>query len=172
MNICAQYWYYWCRKLFLLLLIMLADKHVWCMCVCVSRSQSLSLSLTLSLASDSLETIKVFIIKFGTVTASDMIIHHSRSHKYCTNYFIISESFRAMPITFAVKTSKCLYNLFLVWWPWRSQRSKSQLCLKVDKCFNLYFNGNISEATAFKLGMKVDLCMGYLMVIYMTLTLM
>ena len=53
--------------------------------------------------------------------------------------------------------------------------ARSQLRLKVDKCFNLYFNSNISDnisAMAFKLGMKVDLCMGYiLMVMSMTLTL-
>ena len=39
-----------------------------------------------------------------------------------------------------------------------------QLRLKVDKCFNVYFNSNNSDnisAVAFKLGMKADLCMGY-----------
>ena len=35
-----------------------------CVCVCVS------------LASDSSETIEVMIIKLGTVTASDMLLHH------------------------------------------------------------------------------------------------
>ena len=59
-----------------------------CVCVC--------LSVYLSLASDSLEIIiKVIIIKFGTVAASDMIMHHdvsdidlhlhSRSHRYYTS---------------------------------------------------------------------------------------
>ena len=39
------------------------------------------------------------------------------------------------------------------------------MCLKVDKRFNLYFNSNISEnnyAMALKLGMMVDLCIGYI----------
>ena len=45
-----------------------------------------------------------------------------------------------------------------------------------SKCFNLYFNSNISKnlsAVAFNFGMKVDLCMVYiLMVTLITLTLM
>ena len=70
-----------------------------CECVC------------LSLANDSLGTIQVIIIKFGTVTASDIIMHHmlstltltiQRSHRY-TKYLKIFPCFQAMPITFAVK---------------------------------------------------------------------
>ena len=60
--------------------------HV-CICVCVYITISLlhnhnvSLSdlcvcLSVFLASDSSETIEVIIIKFGTVTASDMRMHH------------------------------------------------------------------------------------------------
>ena len=69
-----------------------------CVCVC------------LSLASDSSETIRV-IIKFGTVTASDMRMHDMliiltlafiQVHRYI-KYSIISESFQEMPIMFAVK---------------------------------------------------------------------
>ena len=56
--------------------------------------------------------------------------------------------------------TKGLYNLF----DYLDVHSRSQLRLKFDKCFNLYFNSNISEnisAIAFKLGTKVDLCVGY-----------
>ena len=58
-----------------------------CVCVCVS------------LASDPSETIKVIIIKFGTVTASDMIMHHvcNAHHVYCED-----------------SPTKGLYNLFFV----------------------------------------------------------
>ena len=52
--------------------------------------------------------------------------------------------------------------------------SRSQLHLKLDKimCYNSYISNNI-YAMASKLGMMVDLCMAYiLMLISMTLTLM
>ena len=110
-----------------------------------------SVCLCLSLASDSSETIKVIIIKFGTVTASDMIMHHVliiltltfiQGHRYYTKYSIISKSVQAMSIMFAVKRVWLKVYLFLVWWPWPS---RLHLCLKLDKRFNLYFNSNISE---------------------------
>ena len=47
-----------------------------CVCVCLSVRLSVCLSLCLSLASDSSETIEVIIIKLGTVTASDMVMHN------------------------------------------------------------------------------------------------
>ena len=47
-----------------------------CLCVCVRACVCLRVSVCVSLASDSSETIAVIIIKFGTVTASDMIMHH------------------------------------------------------------------------------------------------
>ena len=54
-----------------------------CVCVCVCVPVCLSvchgvyvcLSVCLSIASDSFETFEVIIITFGTVTASDMIMH-------------------------------------------------------------------------------------------------
>ena len=68
-----------------------------------------------SIASDSLETVKVIIIKLGMVTASDMLMHHILVVLTLTfiqghtdvNYEIItvrlfSEVVQAIPITFAV----------------------------------------------------------------------
>ena len=72
---------------------------VWCVCVCVS------------LTNDSSETIKVIIIKFGKVTASDMKMHHVliiltvtfiQGHTDDAKCLVISENFQTMPITFAV----------------------------------------------------------------------
>ena len=44
--------------------------------LCVGVCLSVCLTVCVSLASDSLETIEVIIIKHGTVTASDMRMHH------------------------------------------------------------------------------------------------
>ena len=52
------------------------------MCVC--------LSVCVSLASDSLETIKVIIIKLGMVAASDMVMHHM--------LIILTLTFKVIPI--------------------------------------------------------------------------
>ena len=41
------------------------------MCVCV-----LCVFVCVSIASDSSETVEVIIVKLGTVTASDWILHH------------------------------------------------------------------------------------------------
>ena len=70
----------------------------------------------LSLASDSLETIEVVIVKLGTVTASDVKMHHllivltltfiqghtNLNHEN-NNVLIISVTVQAVPIRFAVK---------------------------------------------------------------------
>ena len=74
------------------------------------------LSVCVSLANDSSETINVIIIKFGTVTASDMQMHHvlivlsftfiqghTELNHENTKSWIISETVQAMP-KFAVKT--------------------------------------------------------------------
>ena len=68
-----------------------------CVCVCVC----------VCVTSDSSETIKVIIIKLGTVTASDMLMHHvliiltltvishfNHEHKKCS---IISETLQGIP---------------------------------------------------------------------------
>ena len=73
-----------------------------CLCVCVCP--------------DSLETVEVIIIKLGTVTASDMRMHHVfiiltltfiQGHTDLNyednNFWIISETIQAMPIKFSVK---------------------------------------------------------------------
>ena len=66
--------------------------------------------------SDSLETVEVTIVKFGTVTASDMRMHHvfiiltltfiqghiDLNHEN-NKGLIISETIQAIPIRFAVK---------------------------------------------------------------------
>ena len=86
-------------------------RHI-CLCVCVC----VCLSVFVSLASDSSETVEVIIIKFGTVTASDMTMHHvliilplafiqgltdlNHENNKC---FIISKILQAIAIKFAVK---------------------------------------------------------------------
>ena len=42
----------------------------------MTLSLCVGVSVCVSLASNSLETIEVIIIKLGTVTASDMVMHH------------------------------------------------------------------------------------------------
>ena len=77
---------------------------------------SVHLCVCMSLASDSSETIKIIIIKLGTVTASAMRMHHVlilltltfiQSHTDLNHEnnkcFIISETVQAMTIKFAVK---------------------------------------------------------------------
>ena len=107
-----------------------------CVCECVPRKRLLSLRHD----------------NASRVNYIDLDLH-ARSHRYKTKCSIISESFRAMPITFVVRIVQVH-----------------------SKCFNLYFNSNISKnlsAVAFNFGMKVDLCMVYiLMVTLITLTLM
>ena len=97
--------------------------------VCKSNFVSVCVCICLSLASDSSETVKVIIIEFGTVTASDMIIHHvnyidlglhSRSHRYniLNIWYFRKCSSNAHHICCENSPTKGLYNLFLVWWPW------------------------------------------------------
>ena len=92
-----------------------ARAHV-CVCVC--------LSVCLSLASDSSEAIKVIIIKFGMVTASDMIMHHVliilslifiQGHTF--DYFRKCSSNAHLVCCEDCTPTKGLYKLFLVWWP-------------------------------------------------------
>ena len=76
-----------------------------CVCVCVSVCPSKAIPRKLLKS--------VIIIKFGTVTATDMIMHHVliistltfiQGHTYIIlKYSIISESSQAMPIMSAVK---------------------------------------------------------------------
>ena len=47
-----------------------------CVCVCVCVRACMRACMCVCLASDSSETIKVMVTKFGTVTVSDMIIYH------------------------------------------------------------------------------------------------
>ena len=113
-----------------------------CLCVCVPRKRFV-------------DTIETIIINFGTVTASDVLVLHElivltltfiQGHTYLNHgnneCLIISETIRAMPIKFAVKT-KGLYDrcysddLYL--------HSRSQVRLKLD-----YFLAcNISDNNVF-----------------------
>ena len=84
-----------------------------CVSVCVS------VCVCVYLASNSSKTIEVIIIKLGTVTVSDMLMHHVltiltmtfiQGH---TNLIhennkceIISETVRAIPVKFALKTTR------------------------------------------------------------------
>ena len=96
-----------------------------CVCVCVCLSVCLCVCGWVSLASDSSETDEVFIIKLGTLTVSDMAMHHvliiltltvipghadlNRENNKCS---IISETFQALPIKFGCEDSlsKGLYD--------------------------------------------------------------
>ena len=84
------------------------DEAKVCVCVC--------LCVCLSLTSDGSETVEIIIVKLGKVTASDMRMFHMLTISTLTfiqghtdlnhdknKCFIISESFQAMPIKFAVK---------------------------------------------------------------------
>ena len=70
----------------------------------------LYLSVCLSLASDSLETVQVIIIQFGTVTIPQTWYHaliiltltFIQGHTYYTKCSSISETVQAMPITIPV----------------------------------------------------------------------
>ena len=85
-----------------------------CVCVCVPRKRffkTIVVKIVLFESSD-----VVIIVELGTVTASDMRMHHvliiltmtfiqgrkNRNHEN-NKYFIISETIQVMPITFAVK---------------------------------------------------------------------
>ena len=155
------------------------------------------LSACLSLANDSSEIIKVTIMKLGTVTPSDIIMHHvliiltltfiqghtdlNHENEKCS---IISETVQQMLIKSAVKIVR-LCNLFQSDdrqdSPTNGLHSKSQvLRLNLGICLIYrYYNNHISdsvEATAFKLGMPVEVCIIYtlymLMHVPMTMTLM
>ena len=70
-----------------------------------------------------------------------------------------------MPIIFAAKIVRLKVYIIRSLSDDLGLHLRSQLRLTIDKCFNLYFNSNIFEnisAMTFKLGKKVDLCMGYL----------
>ena len=80
------------------------------------RHMSVCVCVFVSLASDSSETVEVIVIKLGTVTASDMTMHHmliilplafiqgltdlNHENNKC---FIISKILQAIAIKFAVK---------------------------------------------------------------------
>ena len=71
-------------------------------------------AVCLSLASDSSETIEVIIITLGTMTASDVIMHHvlpistltfiqGHTHRHHKNNKLFQKMFGQWPIKFAVK---------------------------------------------------------------------
>ena len=70
-----------------------------------------------------------------------------------------------MPIKFSVKIVRLKVYVIFSQSDDLDLYSRSQLRLKLNKCFYLYYNSNISDtnwAMAFKLGMPVDLCMSYI----------
>ena len=89
------------------------------MCVLCVGLPSVCLSLCMALASDFSKTIEIIIVKLGTVTASDMVMHHvliilswtfihiytdlNHEHNKC---LIILVTIQAIPITFAVKIDR------------------------------------------------------------------
>ena len=101
----------------------------------------------MSLVSDSPETIKVIIIKLGMVSVSDMVTHHvlimltltsiqghtdlNHENNTCS---IISETVRAIPITFAAQTVRIKVYIIVSQSDEIALHSRSQLRLKLDKC--------------------------------------
>ena len=79
-------------------------------------------------SSDSSETIKVIIIKFGMVTAWDMIKHHMlmiltlmfiQGHTdIILSIWLFQKVFKQCPSCLLRSPTKGLYNLFSVRWPW------------------------------------------------------
>ena len=127
-----------------------------CVCVCVC----------VSLASDSLETIKVIIIKLGTVTASDVRMHHVLIILTMTfipghtdsilNVRLFHNIFKQMP-THQICCAKVYITCFS---PVTLTFDQGHNCVwKVGNIFHWYFHINISantSAVAFKLGMMVE----------------
>ena len=106
------------------------------------------MSVCLSLASDSSETVEVtIIIKLGTVTASDMKMHHmliiltlafvqghtDLDHE-SNKYSMISETVKAMAIKFAVKAIRLKVYISFSQSDDFALYARSQLRLKLDKC--------------------------------------
>ena len=116
------------------------------------RDPCLSVCVCVSLASDSSHTIEIIIIQLGTLTTSEMVMHHmlviltltfiqgqtDLNHKN-NKSLIISVTMQAMPIMFAVK----ILRLKSIWplpvrWPWLSFKvtSASQAWLNI---FNYHY---------------------------------
>ena len=87
-----------------------------CVCVCVCVHACVRACLCVFFASDSTETVEIIIVKLGTVTASNMRLHHvlivltltfiqghtdlNHENNKCLT---ISETIQVTPIKFAVK---------------------------------------------------------------------
>ena len=141
------------------------------MCVCVFLSV-----VSVSHKIYSSETIEiVVIIKLGMVTASDMRMY--RVLIILTLTFIqghadlnhennkCSETVQATPIKFAVKIVRLKDYAICSQCEDLSLHSRSQLCLKLDKCYTCTIVA-ISRTVFLKLfmpqlGMPTDLCMAY-----------
>ena len=151
-----------------------------CVCLCVC----------LSFANDSSEPVEAIIIKLSTATASDMMMHHvliilaltfiqdhtdiNRENSKCS---IISETVQTMPVNFAVMIVRLKIDVIFSQSDDLALHSRSRLRLKLDKRLNLNHSSHVSGsiyATASKPGTTVELCMEYimLMLVPMTLTLM
>ena len=139
-----------------------------CVCVCPSVASRIS------------ETSELIAIEFHTVTASVTRMLHMLIVLTLTFIqghiimkiidLIISETVQAilMKFTLNIFSQKVciIFSQFDV-----DFRSRSQLHLKLDKCFSC--NSNISDSIspmAFKLGMTVDFCMAY-MLMFVSMTL-
>ena len=89
-------------------------------CVCVCPSQAIPRKL--------LKVIIIKVIKLGTVTTSDMRMHHmliiltltlNQGHTDLIEYFRKFSS-NVKQVCCEDSLTKCLHNLFSVWWPWPS----------------------------------------------------
>ena len=118
--------------------------------------------MCVSLASDSSETIEVIIIKLGTVTASDMLMHlmlilltltfiqgHTDLNHESNKCPIISETIQAIPNKFAVKIVRLkIYIIFSQ----SDDLAQGHNFIKLEKC--LTCTTTAISRTVFKL------CMG------------
>ena len=117
-----------------------------CVCVCVCVFVRACVRACVSLATDFSESIEVIISKLGTVTASDMIMHHVliiftltfiQDHTYVNpennQCSIISEIVQAISIKFAVKIVRLKVYIIFSQSDDLALHSKSQLRLKLEK---------------------------------------
>ena len=114
----------------------------------VETDLAVGLSVCLSLASDSSETVEVIIINPGTMTASDMRMHHvlivltltfiqghAELNQENSKCWIISETVQTVPINFAAKIVRRKVYIIFSQFDDLHLHSRSPLRLELDKCF-------------------------------------
>ena len=145
-----------------------------CVCVCACVSACVRACVCVSLASDSSETVEVTIVKHGTVTASDMKMHHmliistltfiqghtglNDENNQCFKTYssndneVCCEDSPTKGLNDHCQTDDLVLH------------SRSQVRLKLDYFLICNISDNISAIT-FTLGMTIDLWMPYLLML-------